>query len=143
MKPQFMIQQSFRLVTIFSILFLNSQLFAQITTSSVSGQVKDKSGVEIPGASVIATHIPTGSRYGVATSFDGHYTIANMNPGGPYKIVVTSVGFKPQVREDIMLNLGSTSSFNFIVNEDATNLAEIVVKADKDGIKLGAGTSIG
>ena len=143
MKPQFMIQQSFRLVTIFSILFLNSQLFAQITTSSVSGQVKDKSGVEIPGASVIATHIPTGSRYGVATSFDGHYTIANMNPGGPYKIVVTSVGFKPQVREDIMLNLGSTSSFNFIVNEDATNLAEIVVKADKGGIKLGAGTSIG
>lgn len=143
MKPQFMIQQSFRLVTIFSILFLNSQLFAQITTSSVSGQVKDKSGVEIPGASVIATHIPTGSRYGVATSFNGHYTIANMNPGGPYKIVVTSVGFKPQVREDIMLNLGSTSSFNFIVNEDATNLAEIVVKADKGGIKLGAGTSIG
>ena len=143
MKPQFMIQQSFRLVTIFSILFLNSQLFAQITTSSVSGQVKDKSGVEIPGASVIATHVPTGSRYGVATSFDGHYTIANMNPGGPYKIVVTSVGFKPQVREDIMLNLGSTSSFNFIVSEDATNLAEIVVKADKGGIKLGAGTSIG
>ena len=142
MKRQFTNQQSFRLLTFFSVLFFSSQLIAQITTSSVSGQVKDKSGVEIPGASVIATHLPTGSRYGVATSFDGHYTIANMNPGGPYKIVVTSVGFKPQVKEDVMLNLGSTSSFNFIVSEDATNLAEIVVKSDKGGTKLGAGTSI-
>ena len=123
--------------------FLITQVNAQITTSSVSGRIKDKSGVEIPGASIVATHLPTGTRYGVASSFDGHYTLANMNPGGPYKIVVTSVGYKAQERTDIMLNLGSTSNVDFTVSEDAVSLSEIVVTANKGGTKLGVGTNIG
>jgi len=143
MKSFLTFQQSLRLLAIISMLFSGVQVFSQITTSTVSGRVKDQKGAEIPGATVIAVHLPTGTKYGVASSVDGHFTIANMNPGGPYSLTVTSVGYKPQVREDIMLNLGSTSNLDFIVSEEATSLAEVVVKADKGGTRLGAGTNIG
>ncbi len=131
-------------VTLSALLFFlfSLTLSAQITTSSISGRIKDKDGA-IPGASIIATHIPTGTRYGVATSTDGHFTIANMNPGGPYKVVVTSVGYKSQNKEDIMLNLGTTSNLDFQLSEETTSLTEVVVKADKGGTRLGAGTNIG
>jgi len=143
MKSNFTFQKYLKQLMTLCLLISVTQLSAQITTSTVSGRIKDKSGMEIPGASIIATHLPTGTKYGVASSFDGHYTLANMNPGGPYKIVVTSVGYKPQGRTDIMLNLGSTTNIDFLVSEDATSLSEIVVKADKGGTKLGAGTNIG
>ncbi|MET3129411.1 hypothetical protein ABID42_004535 [Arcicella rosea] len=143
MKSFLTFQQSLRLLAIISMLFSGVQVFSQITTSTISGRVKDQKGAEIPGATVIAVHLPTGTKYGVASSVDGHFTIANMNPGGPYSLTVTSVGYKPQVREDIMLNLGSTSNLDFIVSEETTSLAEVVVKADKGGTRLGAGTNIG
>ena len=143
MKLHFTFQKSLRQFMTLCFLISVTQLSAQITTSTVSGRIKDKNGMEIPGATVVATHLPTGARYGVSSSFDGHYTLANMNPGGPYIIVVTSVGFKAQERTDIMLNLGSTSNVDFTVSEDAVSLSEVVVTANKGGTKLGAGTNIG
>ena len=143
MKLNFTFQKSLRQLMTLCLLISVTQLSAQITTSTVSGRIKDKSGMDIPGATVVATHLPTGARYGVSSSFDGHYTLANMNPGGPYIIVVTSVGFKAQERTDIMLNLGSTSNVDFTVSEDAVSLSEVVVTANKGGTKLGAGTNIG
>ena len=143
MKSFLTFQQSLRLLAIISMLFLGADAFSQITTSSISGRVKDKSGAEIPGATVIATFLPTGARYGVTSSTDGHYTIGNMNPGGPYKVVVTFVGYSPKVLEGLMLNLGSTSNLDFIIQEESTTLTEVVVKGEKGGTKLGAGVNLG
>lgn len=124
--------------------FLVTQATAQITNSSISGKVKDTKGNEvIPGASVVAIHLPTGSKYGVATNNEGRFTIANMNPGGPYQITVTFVGYKPTVKENIMLSLGGNPDLNFDVSEGAVSLQEVVVTADKGGTKLGTVTSIG
>ncbi|MDR6564263.1 MULTISPECIES: TonB-dependent receptor [unclassified Arcicella] len=143
MKKFTTFQQSFRLFSIIAMLFSGVQIFAQITTSSISGRVKDKTGAEIPGATVIATFLPTGAKYGVTSSTDGHYAIGNMNPGGPYKVVVTFVGYSPKVLEGLMLNLGSTSNIDFVIQEETTTLSEVVVKGEKGGTKLGAGINLG
>jgi Carboxypeptidase regulatory-like domain len=119
-------------------------LKAQVTNSSISGKVQDIKGKEtIPGASVIAIHIPTGSKYGVATNTDGRFTIANMNPGGPYKITVTFVGYKEVVKENVMLSLGGNSDLNFDISEGNVSLQEVTVVAEKGGTKLGTVASIG
>jgi hypothetical protein len=98
MKTNVYAKQLSQLLTVIAVFFLSmTAIQAQVTTSSISGKVKDKTGQEVPGASVIATYLPTGAKYGVASSGDGHFTIANMNPGGPYKIVVTFVGYRSQV----------------------------------------------
>jgi hypothetical protein len=143
MKTTSIFRQFFKLAILSFILFSGVQSFGQITTSSVSGKIKDAKGEEIPGANIIATHLPTGTRYGVSSSTDGHFTIANMNPGGPYQLVVSFVGYKSQERTGMMFNLGSTSNVDFILGEETTSLAEVVVKGEKGGTKLGAGTNIG
>lgn len=128
------------LVVLFSIVFFQSN--AQITTSSLNGKVNDAKGEEIPGASVQLVHVPTGTRYGVATQVDGNFLLANMNPGGPYTLTVSFVGYQTFRAENINLTLGSNPSVNVVISEETTTLTEVVVKADKGGTKSGAITQL-
>ena len=57
---------------------------AQVTTGALSGTITDQSGAVLPGASVEATHVPTGTRYTAVSGTDGRYLILNVRAGGPY-----------------------------------------------------------
>ena len=127
---------------IFFIIGLLSQVSAQVTTSSFSGKVKDKKGEEIPGATVYLVHEPTGTKYGASTQLNGNFTLANMNPGGPYSISVTFVGYAPFKQENLQLTLGSNPFVTIEIQEEATQLKEVVIKADKGGTRSGAVTSL-
>ena len=83
-----------------------SGLAQGVTTSSMSGTVFDDAGEPLPGANVVAQHMPSGTTYGVATDASGNFRIANMRVGGPYTVTVTFAGFSPTVIENIMLRLG-------------------------------------
>jgi hypothetical protein len=125
--------------------FLGSSM-AQVTTSNISGTVSSSSGEGLPGATVTVTHVPTGVVYTMATRTGGRFDLANINPGGPYRIQVTYVGFASQTREEIFLNLGETEKQNFTLSEDAGQLAEVVVATRARGRETGKGgteTSIG
>lgn len=98
-----------------------------VTSSSIGGQVSDDSGEPLPGASVVAVHVPSGTTYGAAADFDGFYRISNMRTGGPYKITISYVGFNDYVKENVNLNLGQTSRFSTQMSESATALDEVVV----------------
>ena len=81
---------------------------AQVTTSSISGSVKSGGSAELPGASITAVHIPTGTVYSALARSGGRFDINNMNPGGPYRISVSFSGFQTETREDVFLILGET-----------------------------------
>jgi len=68
---------------VIALLALPSLLSAQVTASSMSGFVKGTGGEGLAGATVTATHEPTGTVYRTATTTGGRYDINNMNPGGP------------------------------------------------------------
>jgi hypothetical protein len=58
----------------------NSSTYAQgNTTSSINGNVYDSSSQSLPGASVLATHTASGTRYTATTDIDGNFRISNMS----------------------------------------------------------------
>lgn len=117
---------------------------AQVTTSSMSGKVTDDKGEVLIGASVVAVHVPSGSEYGVITRIDGRYNINNMNPGGPYKIMVSYIGYKEFLAENVYLNLGDNFSLNPKLSEESLLIDEVLIKESKlvNSTRTGAETVI-
>ena len=89
----------------------------QVTTSSISGLVKNNSGNSLAGATITATHIPTGTVYSTTARTGGRFDINNMNAGGPYSIEASFVGFETDSKTNLFLTLGETQTFNFILND--------------------------
>ncbi|MEO9967083.1 MAG: TonB-dependent receptor [Reichenbachiella sp.] len=121
-------------------------IYAQTTTSWITGRVNDANGEGLIGASVIAVHEPTGTRYGVSTRLDGGYDIPNAKIGGPYSVEVSFVGFKNQKITGVFLTLGQKQRLDFLLVEDATTIEEIVISANRDDVmnseRTGAETTI-
>lgn len=120
-------------------------LIAQETNSSISGVVKTAKGEPLVGATITATHIPTGTVYRVASRTGGRFNLYNLRPGGPYTIVISFVGFDDEKKEDVYLNLGETSVQDFQLKDKTSTLTEAVVtgrRAPASG-KGGTETSIG
>lgn len=107
-----------------------SALFAQETTSEIQGQVKN-GNTEVAGATVQATHNPTGTVYTVSTRKDGRYNLSNVRIGGPYTIKITNVGIADQVKENIFLTLGQAFTADFSVTTDTKDLSAVVVVGQK------------
>lgn len=99
---------------------------AQVTTSSMTGTIKDAKGA-LPGASVKATHTPTGTVYSVSTNNDGRFTIGGMRVGGPYTIEVSFVGYRPEKLTDVSLKLGEPYLLNLTLVDNSSTLAEVKV----------------
>ena len=102
-------KNKFLLLVILAFVTALPQAFSQgVTTSSISGKVVDNAGETIPMANVVVIHTPTGTEYGTVTMDDGGFNIRNMRVGGPYKVVVSFVGFKNTEETGIYLQLNNT-----------------------------------
>lgn len=109
--------------------------FGQGTTNaSVNGRVTDASGETLPGATVVAVHTPSGSRYGNVTDAKGFFRIPNMRVGGPYTVTVTFVGYKEYKQENLFLSLGQTFQLEPVLQEDNVTLGEVEVVGERSGI---------
>jgi len=121
-------------------------LFAQVTTAGLNGLVVDKTGMSLIGATVIATHVPSGTVYGTTTLEDGRFHINNMRVGGPYKVESSYIGYEVQLFEGVFLDLGQRLSLDFIVTEEAVALEGVTVTARENeiinGSRTGPATSI-
>ena len=133
---------SFRLLILFICLLLSQLAAAQITTATLSGKVVDAQGGALPGATVVVTHVPTGTRRGAATEADGRFTIPNLTAGGPYSVEVSSVGYTTERGANLYLTLGNTLSLSFTLAPETTQLNEVVVTGSTEATKTGAGTNI-
>ncbi|MBR5728539.1 MAG: TonB-dependent receptor [Muribaculaceae bacterium] len=120
-------------------------LNAQVTTSALSGVVTDENDESMIGATIQAVHTPSGTKYNAVTNLDGRYTIQGMRTGGPYRVEVTYVGYKPHVVEDVVLHLAETYILDVHMNASANELTEVVVSAVGTKFvteKTGAATNI-
>ena len=86
--------------------------FAQVTTSSITGTVKDNNGQPLAGATVTATHVPSGTNYSTLSSKDGVFSLQGLRVGGPYQVKIDFVGLKSAIFENIVLQLGEPYNVN-------------------------------
>ncbi|AIM37295.1 TonB-dependent receptor [Sphingobacterium sp. ML3W] len=120
-------------------------IHAQVTTSSVTGVVKESTGQITSGATIKATHVPSGTVYSSSANAAGRFNLANMRVGGPYTVTVTYVGQQPVTYESIYLQLGEAFVLNPVFGESATNLDEVVITGHNklNSEKNGASTNVG
>src|SRR5688572_18219507 len=96
-----------RIMFLFAIILIAVNfLSAQVTTSSLTGTVRDSATNEaLAGASILATHTPSGTKYSTTSTRTGEFTIHDMRIGGPYVVVVSFVGFETVTYDDVSLKL--------------------------------------
>ncbi len=101
-----------KLLTFFVAMIASISLMAQVTTSSISGKITDNNRSTLPGATIVATHTPSGSQYYAVADANGTYRLLNIRPGGPYTIEVRMVGFQTVKQEGVTATLGETKIIN-------------------------------
>jgi hypothetical protein len=125
--------------------FLSYIAVGQVTTSNLSGVVLSDKKEPLVGATVVATHVPTGTVYKTQSVSRGVFSISNVAAGGPYTVEVTYSGFAAQKQENIFLNLGETFRMEVDMNPNSVVLTEVVVSGtrQRQGAKGGVETNIG
>src|SRR5258708_36122681 len=84
---------------------------------------------------------PTNITYGTITNAEGRFFLSNINPGGPYDIIVSFVGYKTEKQEEVFLKLGENLKVDFELSEDVQQLSEIVVQGVTENAAEKTGTS--
>jgi len=85
------------------------------------------SGAAIPGAAVVL--VGTDPQIGAATDLDGRATLTAAP--GSYNVKVSLIGFKPQVRFNVVLTTGNVQTLSFELEEEVTQTAEVEIVDDR------------
>ena len=88
--------------------------FAQ--TKTVTGTVKDDTGVALPGVTIVVV----GETTGTITGTDGTFSLSNLLPDSNLKF--SFIGFKDQV-----VQVGSNTNLNILMALDISQVDEVVV----------------
>ncbi|MBX2897425.1 MAG: carboxypeptidase-like regulatory domain-containing protein [Cyclobacteriaceae bacterium] len=110
-----------RLYLLFVLINFTTLAIAQ--NGSITGKVIDAGNKEpVIGANAVIQ----GTTVGSSTDLDGNFTIANLKPG-TYTVAVSFVTYKTHVIPDVTVESGKIISIAVELNEDATELEEVIV----------------
>src|SRR5687767_3128908 len=82
-------------------------LYAQSSSSSITGLVTDSSQAALPNVSLRLTNVDTGVVYTATTNNTGEYTLPLL-PVGKYSLTAEVGGFQTYVRRDIVVETDRT-----------------------------------
>ncbi|MEY2917106.1 MAG: hypothetical protein RIS73_820 [Bacteroidota bacterium] len=119
------IKKIVRLLTV--LLAFPFALSAQVTTGSISGNVKDAKGSDLTGATIEVLHEPSGSVYRASSGKNGVFNIPSLRIGGPYKVSISYVGFRQEIINEVYIQLGEASKINVVLTDANAALQEVVV----------------
>lgn len=127
----------------FAVLAMPLFMVAQVTTSTVSGTVKDDKGAVLEGATVKVTNTLNGAVKQTSSDKNGRFLVPNLDPGGPYVVSVTYVGRQVPDRTDLYLQLGTTEVLDFVAVPAGSTLETVQVSslATTRTVKTGTSTN--
>src|SRR3989441_3190332 len=100
-------------------------VFAQTSTATILGVVKDTSGALVPGVSITVKHTESGLTRSVVSGERGAYTVPLL-PVGAYEITTAMPGFKQAVRSGINLVVGQEAVVDLTL-EVGANTEQVTV----------------
>src|SRR2546427_2578378 len=103
-------------------------VFAQTSTATILGVVKDISGALVPGVSITVKHTESGLTRTVVSGERGGYNVPLL-PVGAYEITTTMPGFKQAVRSGINLVVGQEAVVDLTL-EVGANAEQVTVTGD-------------
>ncbi len=127
--------------------------FAQVTTGSFQGTVRDASGAVVPGATVTITDTDKGTTSVKQTDSAGSYNAPFLIPG-TYNISVEMKGFKRSVSKSLVLDIDQKAQVDFsleaggstetvevssaapLIRLDSSELGEVVGKREVQNLPL-------
>jgi hypothetical protein len=108
-----------RLLCLIAMLSLAILMWAQGTTSRITGLITDKTGAVIPGATVTVTDPATKRTYTTKSSGTGVYVFDSLQIG-KYTVSVEAPGFKKFVSTDNVLSIGLPTTVNAALEVGST-----------------------
>lgn len=103
---------------------------AQDTASSINGRVVGTDGTPIEGATVLITHVPSGTNRTATTNADGRFNAAGLRVGGPFRVTATKEGFEQALLEDVVTALGVPTSLELALENP--QIQEVVVAGTRE-----------
>ena len=109
--------------------FASGSAYAQVTSATVVGNVKDTSGAALPGTQIIVKSLATGTETKATSGVDGAYAIPNLAPGH-YAITFTREGFRASLLPDVELLVAQRASFDASLQiGDVTSTVTVTAQA--------------
>lgn len=123
-------------------------IYGQVTTSSITGTAKSTTGESLVGATITATHLPSGTVYSTIARAEGVFNLPGLRIGGPYTIKIEFVGQEPETFDNVMLELGEPYNINAVLKVVEKQLEGVVLTTtggrkaglDKSGMTTVMGT---
>lgn len=116
--------------------------FAQ--EAPVKGIVLDVSGQGLPGVTIKAENEKTRKSLVTTSTGTGLFSFANISPGGPYRFIFSSIGFKTDTLSGYTVTAGQQIALSIKLKEQSNDLQEVTIgygKSKRNEI-TGAVTSV-
>jgi hypothetical protein len=111
-------------------LFLGTTALAQVDRAVLEGTVSDPTGATIVGATVQVLAVDKGLAQQQRTNSKGYYRLSGL-AAGRYSVTVMSTGFKTEVIEDVIVQVGQTRTLD----------AELAVGVPTEKVEVNASLS--
>jgi len=120
---------------LFAVTFIASTAYAQVTSGTIFGTVKDPTGAMVKDASVTIANPANGITRTVTTGSEGAFVAPNLLPG-TYTISVEAKGFKKSETTGVVLSAADKLNAGEIVLALGAATESVTVSADVGQIQL-------
>jgi hypothetical protein len=118
--------------------FILVPVYGQVAGATLSGTVRDQSGLVIPRADISISNVATGVARALTTDSAGFYSAPNLLPG-TYEITASAPGFTTEVQTGITLTVGAQQVLNLTLRVGRTT-EKVQVAGEAPAVQLASST---
>jgi len=118
-----------------------SAIYAQASSATINGTLRDSSGSVIPGANLVIRNTATSVEARTASNESGYYAFLNIIPG-QYTLEVTKAGFRTNKLSQFTLAVNQTATIDIVMEigsvDQAINVEAIGAEVQASTSEIGA-----